>query len=120
MRKRSDRALRIAALVKCELVGLLRDKVRDPRIAGVSISDVEVSRDLSFAKVYLLFSDSVNQTDDQVAMLSVFNHAAGFLRVALSNRLQLRKVPKLKFINDETQLRSKQIEELLAKEKQRK
>ncbi len=120
MRRGSDRALRVAALIKRELAGLLRDKVRDPDVAGAVIADVEVSRDLSFAKVYLLPTDDAGADGGQSATLAGLERAAGFLRAALAERLRLRIVPRLQFLNDETQRRSERIEQLLAEEQQRK
>ncbi len=116
MQHDKDRAPRVATLIKRELAELLRDKVRDPGVSGAVISDVEVSRDLSCAKVYLISADDARVRDDTLAG---FKRAAGFLRVALAERLKLRIVPELQFLNDETQRRSARIEQLLAEEKQR-
>ena len=112
----NDRALRVAAQLKRELATLLQKEVQDPRLAGAVISDVEVSRDLSVAKVYLLSSGDA-------AMEGVFaglKHASGFLRGALAERLRLRIMPHLQFLKDETQQHSERIEQLLAEEKRRK
>ena len=110
-----DRALRIAAQVKRELAVLLRDKLRDPRVGDAFISGVEVSRDLSCAKVYLLFPHGV----DEAETLTALEHAAGFLRVALSRRLRLRGAPRLRFLADDAQRRGDRIAQLLAEEKLR-
>ncbi len=116
MRESSDRALRVAALVKRELTRLLRDEVRDPGAAGAVISDVEVSRDLSLAKVYLMPPyDAGGRTD----VLAGLDRATGFLRAALADRLDLRAVPRLRFLDDAVERRSERIERLLAEEKHR-
>ncbi len=121
MRRGSDRALRVAELIKRELAGLLRAKVRDPAVAGAVISDVEVSRDLSCAKIYLLPPDdrTGNRADGGAAMLAGLARATGFLRVSLAERLRLRLVPQLQFLADDTQARGDRIERLLAEEKRR-
>ena len=113
MRHTSDRALRVAGLIKRELADLLCDRVSDPAVSGAVISDVEVNRDLSCAKVYLL------STENQAEILVGFERTKGFLRTLLGERLQLRAVPRLEFLTDETQLRAERIERLLAEEKQR-
>ncbi len=116
MRESSDRALRVAALVKRELTRLLRDEVRDPGAAGAVISDVELSRDLSLAKVYLMLP---GDTGGRAGVLAGLDRATGFLRAALADRLDLRAVPKLRFLDDDTERRSERIERLLAEEKRR-
>lgn len=116
MMKDGDRALRVAALIKRELARLLASKVADPRIAGALVSDVEVSADLSLAKVYLLPAGSVGQARADPAELE---RAAGFLRAALSRRLDLRGVPRLRFLYDDSASRGYRIEQLLAEEKAR-
>ena len=117
MRRGSDRALRVAGLIKRELAVLLRDKVRDPAVAGVVISDVELGRDLSCAKVYLL--STAGAAGDEAAMLAGLDRAKGFLRVALAERLRLRAVPNLQFLPDDAPARGERIERLLAEEKRR-
>ena len=117
MKKTTDRALRIAALVKRELAVLLKRQAGDSVVSNVVISDVEVSRDLSLAKVYLLFPEGTGTTES--AALKRLEHAAGFLRTALSKRLQLRKAVDLRFFMDDTWRRSVRIERLLLEEKRR-
>lgn len=96
-RKAPNRLLRVAELIRRELLVLLRNEVRDPRIHRVVITRVRVSPDLSAAKVYVsLTSDE----QDQQRVLAGLHHAAGFLRSALGARLNLRLIPKLFFIRE--------------------
>lgn len=111
--KDGDRALRVAALIKRELADLLRNKVADPRIAGALVSDVRISRDLSQAKVYLL------PAGGERVDLTGLERASGFLRGALSRRLDLRSVPRLQFLYDDAPSHGERIERLLAEEKTR-
>ncbi len=117
MRRTSNRALRVAALVKRELAVLLKRQAGDSVVSNAVISDVEVSRDLSLAKVYLLFPEDTGVAE--AVVLKRLNHAASFLRTALSKRLQMRKAIDLRFFRDETWCRSVHIERLLLEEKQR-
>lgn len=80
-----------------ELAGLIRDHIGDPRLGMVSISAVEVSRDLSHAKVF--FSTLGDQHDADVS-LQVLQGAAGFLRHLLGQQLAMRHVPQLHFKQD--------------------
>ena len=85
--------MRVAELVRRELLVLLQTRVRDPRINRVVITRVQVSSDLSLAKVYIMPADDGQQ-------LSSLRHASGFLRSALGARLNLRLTPKLLFVGE--------------------
>jgi ribosome-binding factor A len=80
-----------------ELATLIRDEINDPRIGMVSVSAVEVSRDLSHAKVYF---STLGAREDAAASLQVLEGAAGFLRHQLGSRLAMRHVPQLHFKPD--------------------
>lgn len=77
---------------------LLKREVKDPRISeSVCISRIETSRDLRYAKVYVVNYDiKVNMTDSVEAL----NHAAGFMQSLLGKRITIRHVPRLTFILD--------------------
>lgn len=92
-RRAPDRLLRVAELIRRELFVLLQTKVRDPRIDHVVITRVQVSPDLSSAKVYIMPAGDQQQ-------LNGLRHAAGFLRSALGARLNLRMTPKLLFVSE--------------------
>jgi len=80
-----------------ELATLIRDEIGDPRLGMVSISAVEVSRDLSHAKVYFSTLGEQREAD---ASLEVLQGATGFLRHLLGKRLVMRHVPQLHFKQD--------------------
>lgn len=94
--RRSDR---VADALQRELAELLRSELKDPRVGMVNITGVEVSRDLSSAKVFVTFigaEDAVSRD----ASLAALNGAAGFLRVRLGDLVRMRIIPKLRFIFD--------------------
>lgn len=99
MAKDFPRARRVADQVQRELATLIRDAVRDPRIVGsVTVSEVQVSRDMAHAKVYMtVLGASAAETDEAVEVL---NGAAGFLRRELGRQMKLRSVPALHFFHD--------------------
>jgi len=80
-----------------ELAALIRDEISDPRLGMVSISAVEVSRDLSHARV---FFSTLGEQQDADRSLEVLQGAAGFLRHQLGRRLVMRHVPQLHFKQD--------------------
>ncbi|MFN2339506.1 MAG: 30S ribosome-binding factor RbfA [Gammaproteobacteria bacterium] len=97
MPREFSRSLRVAEQLQRELAVLIRDDVKDPRLGMVSISGVEVSRDMAHAKIFVSVLG-----EGQVAKesLEVLTRAASFLRRELGRRMLLRSVPQLRFIHD--------------------
>ena len=94
-----SRTDRIWDALQQELVQLIRNEMRDPRVGMVNVTGVDVARDLSAAKVYVNFV--VTKAEDDVkSAIDVLNNAAGFLRSNLAKIMKLRTVPKLRFIYD--------------------
>lgn len=98
MVRRSSRSGRLSDLLHRELSKLIRDECTDPRLGMVTISGVEVTDDLSFARIFI----TVLEDDKQKCSVEALNHAAGFFRTHLSKHLTLRVVPKLRFIYDDS------------------
>lgn len=105
------RVQRIAERIREELSEMLVYEVTDPRLSGVSVTDVTVDRELAFAKVYVSTVEGQARKDEVLAGLL---HAAGFLRFTLSQRIELRSFPQLRFNWDPTPERAERIEGLLA------
>ena len=97
MPREFPRTRRVGEQIQRELAALIHDELRDPRLGMVSISSVQVSRDMAHAKVHV----SVLGKDEQVSdSLGVLNHAAGFLRHKLGKILHMRVIPVLRFYHD--------------------
>jgi ribosome-binding factor A len=99
MKKHSQRAQRVGEQIQRELASLLREEVKDPRVGPVTITSVEVSPDLSHAKVF--FSHLPGRAE-AAAAVQALQHTAGYLRRELSHRLQLYSVPQLHFVYDDS------------------
>ena len=99
MKRLSQRAQRVADQIQRELATLLRDEVKDPRVGRITITTVEVSADLSHARVFFTHLAGREHADDAVQALQ---HTAGFLRTELSHRLGLYSVPQLHFAYDDS------------------
>ena len=107
---------RIGEEIKKELVQLIRNGIKDPRVDSlISITDVEVTRDLSYATVYISRYGSDKQRQDA---LDGMKAAAGFMRSELSKRLKLRTVPELIFKLDDSLQYGAKIETILNQIKQ--
>ncbi|MEM7282395.1 MAG: 30S ribosome-binding factor RbfA [Pseudomonadota bacterium] len=98
MPKEFPRSRRIGEQVLRVLSTMLRREMNDPRLADVSLTDVELSRDLRHARVY--FSVLHPDTDPAPAG-EALNRAAGRMRHHLSEQLTTRSTPELKFFYDE-------------------
>lgn len=93
--KRTDR---IAEMIQRKLAQIIPQEVKDPRLTGfITVSAVKVTGDLGHAKVYIT---SLN--DDKDLAVSILNAAASYLRTALARSINLRTVPQLHFIYDES------------------
>jgi ribosome-binding factor A len=104
---------RVAHLMQRELADIVRNKMRDPRLSQwVSVTDVEVTEDLSFAKVFVSILPEGEERD---RTLETLQGAAGFVRRELAPRLGLREVPGLRFMLDTSIERGARVEELLKK-----
>jgi ribosome-binding factor A len=112
MAKEFSRAERVGDYLRRELALIIQREVRDPRLGMVSITAVDVSRDISHARVHftLLGSDTA---EDAKPCTDVLNNAAGFLRSALARDASMRSVPKLRFVFDSSVGRGRDLEALI-------
>ena len=125
----SSRAQRVADQIQRELANLIQLEVNDPRVGLVSITGVDVSRDLAHARVYITVMNTLSEDSDvNEATLSspgeldkleieenlkALTKASGYLRTLLSKRLSTRSVPKLEFHYDSSIERGQQLSDLI-------
>ena len=105
------RSERVAEQIRRDLAVLIREKVKDPRVGMVTILEVSVSKDLSYAKVWFDVLDPEHAKEAQ----DTLNHASGFLRRELGRGLKLRVTPELRFYYDDTQVRGNSLSALIDK-----
>lgn len=112
MAKEYKRTDRVADHLQRELASLLQFEVRDPRIGMVSITGVDVSKDLGYAKVYctVLGKEDASQAEEAMAAL---NKAAGFMRTRMSKDSTMRTVPQLRFFFDNSVGHGAYLEDLI-------
>jgi ribosome-binding factor A len=106
----SYRTERVNELMRRELVLLLKQETKDPRLKQVVITDVIVSRDLTSAKIFF----SVDEESINI-VTPLLNKASGFFRSSLSKTLDLRHTPTLSFIYDTAPNTGARIDDLLSK-----
>ncbi len=107
-----SRDLRVADFVRDELSRIIQMKVRDPRVGMVSVNDVTVSRDLSYAEVYVSSLDAVEE-EQREQLVAVLNKAAGFFRTELAKLHTMRTTPKPRFHYDKVVERGPRMEQLI-------
>ena len=113
MAKEFSRTQRIGDQMQRELALLIQREIKDPRLGLVTITAVDVSRDLSHAKIFITI---MGQDDDQEAVkgnLRILNDAAGFLRMQLGRSMKLRTVPQLHFNYDASIRRGVELSSLI-------
>ena len=103
------RTVRIAERMRNELSEMLIKEIHDPRLQGVSITDIEVDRELAYATIYYSSIEGSSRVEEIQAGLE---HAQGFLRSELAQRIDLRVFPRLRFRYDPTFERAENIERI--------
>lgn len=91
-----------------EISKIIHNEVKDKDIGFVTITDARITNDLSFAKVYFTTLD-----DDHKKVLNSLNKASGFIRILLCDRVQIRKMPEIHFVYDESIEYGKKIEDII-------
>jgi len=104
-----SRSERLASQIQRELAALIQTEIKDPGLGLPSILEVQVSKDLAYARVYF----SVLNPEDADSCLRALNRAGGFLQREIGKRLQARVTPKLSFIYDDTDIRGRELEDLI-------
>lgn len=96
MPREFNRSERVAGTLRRKLAQLIQMEVKDPDVGFIGLSDVEVSRDLSHANVFV----TVFETEKAVSSVKALNRAAGYLRRRLGQEMRIRAVPELHFQHD--------------------
>jgi ribosome-binding factor A len=107
----STRARRVGDQLRRELSQLLSRNVADPRVEGVSVSDVELSRDLAHATVFIFCPAGSDHAD----CLQGLRSASGFMRRHVAREIRLRHVPELHFKIDTTLDHAAHMDALIAR-----
>ena len=103
MKRINDRMKEILSLA-------LITKIEDPRLQGVAVTDVRVDRELDFANIYV---SAIEGQERAKEVLSALRHAKGFLRFEISQEIDLRVTPRLRFFWDPTPEKAARIDDLL-------
>lgn len=102
---------RIASIIRKNIAEIIQFQVKDPHLGFVSIPEVRVSKDFSYATVYVSFI----KDEDIEPSLEVLNKAKGYIRTELAHKLDTRRVPEIRFVLDEGYKKEERIANLLKK-----
>jgi len=100
MAREYARTDRVGQQIQKEIAIILMREIKDPRLSMTTVSAVEVTRDLAYAKVFVTFFDD---DDDKIkSSVEVLNEAEGYIRSLLAKRLRARIMPHLRFVYDQS------------------
>lgn len=100
MAREFSRTSRISEAMQRELAQLIQHELADPRVSLVTVSHVDVTADLKYAKIYVTRLNGFDSDEAADECLQGLNKASGFLRKALTKRIKLRIMPELQFRYD--------------------
>jgi len=106
------RDLRVADFIRDELAAIIQREMRDPRVGMVSVNEAKVSKDLSWADVYVSSFETTTELE-QAELVEVLNKAAGYFRSELAKRHTMRTTPKPRFHYDVVIERGPRMEALI-------
>jgi ribosome-binding factor A len=115
VKKGQGRPQRLGDLIQREVADLIRLEVRDPRVGMITITSVDVSPDLSHAKIFF----TVLEKDKLPDTLAGLGRSAGFLRSQLAKRIKMYTTPQLRFEYDESVERGDHLSRLIESTKKR-
>ena len=100
MAREYARTDRVGQQIQKEIAVILMREIKDPRLSMTTVSAVEVTRDLAYAKVFVTFFN--DNEEDIKASLEVLAEAEGYIRSLLGKRLRARIMPHLRFVYDKS------------------
>ena len=115
MAREYSRKSRFSEVVMRELALMLQRDISDPRVGMVTVSHVDVTADLKYAKVYVTRFNGFESEQDADECIRGLNSASGYLRRGLANRVKLRNIPELQFVYDKSLENGFRMDELIAR-----
>ena len=115
MAREFSRTSRIGEVIMRELAQMIQHEVSDPRVGMVTVSHVEVTPDLKYAKVFVTRLNGVESEQDVSECIAGLTNAAGFLKRGIAKRVEIRTVPELRFHYDKSLEHGFHMDELIAK-----
>jgi ribosome-binding factor A len=115
MAQEFSRTSRIGEVIMRELAQMIQQELSDPRVGMVTVSHVDVTSDLRYAKVYVTRLNGVESEQDVDECIAGLTNAAGFLKRGIAKRVEIRSIPELRFLYDKSLEHGFHMDELIAK-----
>ena len=110
----NQRVHRISSVIRKEVAQIIQNEINDPRIKDVVITEVQMSKDLKHAKVFFIIFNQGNKNKEDIELLTnTINSSKLFFKKKLSENSNLRSVPNLRFLYDNTESKAFELEELI-------
>lgn len=110
----ADRTQRIQSIIGKNISEIIQFELKNPRIGFCTVSEVLVSSDFSYARVYVSFLGAKYPKQN----LEELNKTRGYVRSSLAKKIDIRKTPEITFYLDESFQKAERLEEVLRKEKE--
>ncbi|PAJ75558.1 ribosome-binding factor A [Pseudoalteromonas sp. NBT06-2] len=107
-----SRTDRVSQSIQKEIAQILQREIKDPRLGFVTVSAVEVSRDLSYARIFITVLDQKDENSGKNSV-AILNDATGYIRSLLGKRIRARIMPDLKFVLDTSLMDGMRISNLV-------
>lgn len=107
----STKSEKIAELIQRNISEIIQFDLKDPKIGFITVTDCQVTNDLSYAKLFVSF---LGQNARKEAGMKALERSKGYIRSELSKKLSIRKVPELIFVLDDALERGNKIEKIIA------
>ena len=112
----NQRVHRIASVIRKEIAKIIQNDINDQRIKDVIITDVKMSKDLKNARIFFIVFNNKEKRDEEIKLITkTINASKLFFKKQLSKNSNLRSVPNLRFIYDETESKAYELEQLINK-----
>jgi len=112
----NQRVYRIGSVIRKEIAQIIQNDINDPRIKDVVITDVEISKDLKHAKLFFIVFNHKNKKPEEIKLKTkAINSSRLFFKRKLSKSSNLRSVPNIRFVFDDTESKAFELEELINK-----
>ena len=112
----NQRVHRISSVIRKEIAKIIQNDINDQRIKDVIITDVEMSKDLKNARIFFVVFNNKEKRDEEIKLITkTINASKLFFKKQLSKNSNLRSVPNLRFIYDETESKAYELEQLINK-----
>ena len=112
----NQRVHRISSVIRKEIAKIIQNDINDQRIKDVIITDVEMSKDLKNARIFFVVFNIKAKRDEEIKLITkTINASKLFFKKQLSKNSNLRSVPNLRFIYDETESKAYELEQLINK-----